>query len=205
MGDTEDRLLAEATSGDVDALSTLLKRHGPEARRGLIISECWRPMIEADDVMQVTYVEAFIRIGQFTPEGPGSFVAWLRQIAQNNIRDAIRELERDKRPPVDKRIDPPRGDDSFVELYDLLGATTTTPSRDAARQEIKKILESAIAGLPPDYATAVRLHDLEGKTDTEVATAMGRSRGAVFMLRARAHDRLRERLGSASRFFSGGA
>ena len=201
----EDLLLAQATSGEVDALSTLLKRHGPRVRRELSIADKWRSVIDADDVMQATYVEAYLRIGSFTPQGPKSFPAWLRQIAQNNLRDAIKGLDRDKRPPPAKRVESPQGEDSVVALYDLLGVSTATPSRAAARQEADGMLEAAIQELPPDYALAVRLFDLEGRSGPEVAAAMGRSRGAAFMLRARAHDRLREILGSASRFFSTGS
>jgi RNA polymerase sigma-70 factor (ECF subfamily) len=159
-------------------------------------------VLDPEDVMQVTYLEAFLRMDEFKNRGPGSFPAWLREIAQNNLRDAIKGLNGEKRPPPHKRVDPPRGEDSVVALYELLGVTSTTPSRAAARGEAKSRLEKAIEELPEDYATAVRLHNLEGRTGPEVAEAMGRSRGAVFMLLARAHDRLRERLGTASQFFS---
>ncbi len=198
----EDALLSKATGGDIDALSALLNHHGPQVRQELSIGKQWRSVLDADDVMQVTYIEAFLQIGRFVPKGSASFLAWLRRIAQNNVRDAVKALEREKRPPPSKRIQPPRGDDSYVALYELLGATSTTPSRAAARQESKRILGAAIARLPQDYATAVRLHDLEGRTGPEVATAMGRSRGATFMLLARAHDRLRENMGAATNFFS---
>jgi RNA polymerase sigma-70 factor (ECF subfamily) len=200
----EEALLAKATSGDEEALSSLLRRYGPLVRRGLRIAESWQTVLDADDVMQVTYLEAFLRIGRFNPRSRGSFGAWLRQIAQNNLRDAVKGLERDRRPPPAMRVDAPGGEDSFVALYELLGATTTTPSRVVAREEAKSFLESAIKQLPRDYATVVRLHDLEGKSGPEVATAMGRSRGAVFMLLGRAHDRLRETMGSATKFFSDG-
>ena len=51
----------------------------------------------------------------------------------------------------------------------------------------------------------MRLYDLECQPPQQVAEALGRSVGAVHMLRARAHDRLRELLGSASKFFSDSA
>jgi RNA polymerase sigma factor (sigma-70 family) len=63
-------------------------------------------------------------------------------------------------------------------------------------------MEGALRQLPPDYEKVIRLYDLAGKSPAEVAQEMGRSQGAVFMLRARAHDRLREVLGSSSQFFS---
>jgi DNA-directed RNA polymerase specialized sigma24 family protein len=92
-----------------------------------------------------------------------------------------------------------------VALYELLGATSTTPSRVVAGQEGQTLLQSALEELPPDYAKVVRLHDPEGRSGPEVAVAMGRSRGAIFMLLARAHDQLRQRPGTATKFFNHGA
>ena len=48
----------------------------------------------------------------------------------------------------------------------------------------------------------VRLYDLQCRDITEVCTQLGKSSGAVYMLRARAHDRLRENMGGASQFFT---
>ncbi|HEY3242379.1 MAG TPA: sigma-70 family RNA polymerase sigma factor, partial [Phycisphaerae bacterium] len=68
--------------------------------------------------------------------------------------------------------------------------------------EISREMAAAIGKLPADYAKVVRMYDLEGRSVAEVAAAVGRSEGAVYMLRSRAHDRLRELLASASRFMS---
>jgi len=48
----------------------------------------------------------------------------------------------------------------------------------------------------------VRLYDLEELPAAEIAQRMGRSAGAIHMLKARAHDRLVDILGSSSSFFS---
>lgn len=202
MAESDESLLALASDGDADALSALLERYGPQVRAELHIGRRWQPALSADDVMQTSYMEAFLRIGDFTPFGKGAFYRWLKQIAENNLRDAIKELERAKRPQLHRRIKAPPGDDSFAVLYDLLAGTTSTPSRRAARDETRQILESSLARLPKDYATVVRLYDLEGRPTSEVCASMGRTRGALYMLRARAHDQLRVILGSASKFFS---
>ncbi len=153
--------------------------------------------------MQITYLEAFIQIGRFDPKR-SAFAGWLRHIAENNLRDAIRGLGRQKQPPPANRVNVSGAGngDSFVGLLEALGATSATPSRSAARHETKAMLEAAIARLPLDYATVVRLYDLEGQSIGEVAAAMKRSAGAVHMLRARAHDAMRELLGRESIFFS---
>ncbi len=45
------------------------------------------------------------------------------------------------------------------------------------------------------------MYDLEGRSVEDVAGALGRTPGAAYMLRARAHRWLREILGRSSDFF----
>jgi len=205
MSDEESlELMKRAVSGDLQALTELLEACGPIVRQRLAnaISPLWRSAIDEDDVMQVSYMEAFLRIDRFQPSDSGSFTAWLTRIAQNNLRDAIKELEAAKRPNPRRRAELRSPEDSCVALVELLGATSTTPSRQAARGEAVTAVDHALALLPPDYAKVIRMYDLEGRDAAEVAAAVGRSKGAVFMLRARAHDRLREVIGAVSQFFS---
>lgn len=192
-------LVALAVNGDEEALSTLLQRHGPIVRGQIAaqIGAKWQNVLDADDVMQVTYLEAFLRVERLQPRGEEAFAGWLSQIARNNLRDAIDELSRLKRPPPDQRV-VATGDESAVQLMEKLGCTTTTPSRHAGRREVQQAVEQAIDRLPEDYATVIRAYDLEGLPITEVAARLGRSEGAVYMLRARAHDRLREAFGEIS-------
>jgi RNA polymerase sigma-70 factor, ECF subfamily len=200
-------LLQKAVEGDAAALRALLEHFGPEVRRRITsqIDKRWRASLDEDDVMQVAYLEAFLHIDQLTARDSVSFLAWLTRIAENALRDAIRGLSRQKRPDPARRLVAVAGDDSCIALLECLGVTTTTPSRQAARHDAAALLENAVAGLPEDYKTAVRLCDLEGRPTAEVAVGMGRSVGAVCMLRARAHDRLRQVLGSSSQFFTGSA
>lgn len=151
--------------------------------------------------MQVTYTEAFLRIGTFQSNTIASFAAWISTMAQNNLRDAIKELERGKRPDPRRRI-APSGDDSCFALLEMVGATTSTPSVRAARGEARRMLESAICDLPEIYERVIRRYDLEGRSVESVAAELGRSAGAVYMLRARALDMLRDALGNRSRFLS---
>jgi RNA polymerase sigma-70 factor (ECF subfamily) len=190
-----DKSVRKAVGGDTDALTDLLRAFAPAVERFLRIDRPWRSLLETSDVMQVTYLEAFLQIGGFDAERGDSFEAWLRRIAENNLRDAVRGLQRQKRPQPRDRVTP-SGSDSVTGLFDLLGVTTTTPSRQAVRSEMDRHLSAALEALPSDYAQAIRLYDLEGFAINDVAAQMGRSPGAVHMLRARAHDWLRERLGA---------
>jgi len=150
--------------------------------------------------MQVTYLEAFLHVHKFKPQGEGSFLRWLRRIAENNLLDAIRELERDKCGLA--RSHRASDQDSYCALLDELSGTTTSPSSAAGRREVQQIVEEAIQKLPGEYARVLRLHELEGKPGPEIATIVGRSPGAVRMLLCRAKDRLRELLGTGTAYFS---
>lgn len=197
-------LIREAAAGDDDALRALLMRHGPVVRRRIAgsIARKHAAAIDEDDVMQVTYLEAYLRIGSFTPDHEGAFAGWLGRIAENNLRDAVRGLERAKRPPRDKQVTPSADADSCVCLLANLGGSMTTPSRGAARQEAQAIVDALIDQLPPDYQTVVRRYDIAGQSAEQIAESMGRSRAAVHMLRARALDRLRTLIGGEDRFFT---
>ncbi len=204
LADSDTELLRRATSREPEALRLLLKKFGPKVRdsiRGKVDAR-WRSMLEEDDVLQVTYLEAFLHIDQLVARDADSFVGWLVRIAQNAMRDAIKGLERQKRPPAARRMEQPDYQSSCVALLEVLGVTTTTPSQVAAEKEAGSSIDAALKTLPADYSTVVRLSDLEGKTVSEVAAVMGRSAGAIHMLRARAHARLQERLGTPSKFFS---
>lgn len=205
MAQSVDQSLAQAVRGDKDALTVLLLQYAPQVRIRLVgkMPARWQSMLDADDVLQVTYLEAFLRIGQFSPgadDPGGSFLAWLTRMAENNLRDAIKWLERKKRPPPTPGSGGPDAEQSLVET---LTGGLPTPSRQVGQAELRAVLAAALRELPPDYAEVIRLYDLAGCPIDEVAARLKRSTGAVFMLRARAHDRLQELLGSSSQYFSG--
>jgi RNA polymerase sigma-70 factor (ECF subfamily) len=201
------RLTTAAAAGDKGALTELLCQYDPLLRERLRgrVGRRFRLSFEEDDVYQVTYLEAFLRIGTFRPVSDGSFLAWLLRIAENNIRDAVKALERDRRPPPNRRVSNIIGDESYECLFATLAGSQTTPSQGASRNEAKALLEAALAQLPPDYQKVVRLCDLQGMSGPEAAKEIGRSAGAVHMLKARAHERLAEILGESGKFFSRGA
>jgi RNA polymerase sigma factor (sigma-70 family) len=196
----DDPRIARAVAGDADALTSLLQETAPRLRAQLSLDRRWQSVMDIDDVLQVTFLEAFLRIGAFEPGSPQAFFAWLRRIAENNLRDAVKGLEAAKRPPP--AIQPASAPDSGSSPSYALGVTSATPSRAAVGREHAQLLNTALDALPPDYATVIRRYDLEGREIQDVATALKRSPGAVHMLRARAHDRLRELLGTETQFFT---
>lgn len=201
--DKLDALVLRAKAGDRNALRELIEAVGVRVRARIDpkISQPIRTLIDTDDVMQVTYMEVVLRLASFTGGGFSGFVAWVSRLAENNLIDAVRALEAAKRFDPRRKVTPTR-EESASAFINLLGVNSLTPSRVAAKDEASSLLEVALRALPPDYEKVVREHDLEGKPMSEIAASMKRSEGAAYMLRARAHDRLKEILGSDSKYFS---
>ncbi|MCA8954891.1 MAG: sigma-70 family RNA polymerase sigma factor [Planctomycetes bacterium] len=183
----------------MDDIERLLATHAQAVLRSLHIAPLWRASFDADDIMQVTYLEAFLAADRLRNCTPDEFAAWLRRRAEQNLRDAIRGLERAKRPNPSRRVSTD-AEESQALLLEELVTTGDTASRAFAGREARQLLSRALDRLPESYRRTVELYDLEGRSIAEVADALGRSTGAIYMLRARAHDRLREILGSATGF-----
>lgn len=206
MDETSDQpdatLVQRAKAGDRGAMALLLERHAPSLRRGLAgrIPARLRSVLSEDDVMQQTHLDAALGIERFEDRGPGSFLGWLSAIARFNLLDAIEMLQAEKRGGGRVKVD--AGGDSHTRLYERLGTASQTPSRQVAKGEAQSALDRTLGALPVPYRQVIEMYDLQCRPIEDVASELGRSAGAVYMLRARAHDRLKELLGSASRYLS---
>lgn len=202
--EADEGTVTAAVAGDAAALTQLLRQFSP----GLLehfshrIRRRYRAFLTAEDVLQVTLMEAFLHVRNFVSEGKGSFASWLRRIGENNIRDAVRMLDADKRPSESRRLTLPQDGDTHETLLAFLAGSMTTPTEHLRRSDAKALLNSALVRLPPDYARVLKLYHLEERSIAEVAASFDppRTHGAVHMLRLRACDCLRELLGQPERF-----
>jgi RNA polymerase sigma factor (sigma-70 family) len=203
MPGDDEVLISRAVEGDADALATLLEQIGPGLRPLLIpdMPTRWQAILSVDDVLQQTYSDAFLDIRSVKATDVGGLRAWLLRLAKRNMIDAIRMLEAAKRGGGHQRVEHQNREDSYVALHEMLGAVSNAPSRDARRREAVTALDQALARLPEAHRTVVTRYDLEGQPIAEVARALGRSEGATYMLRARAHRMLADLIGARSRFF----
>lgn len=201
----ETDTLTAAMAGEREALGRVLLACDSELRRHLSgrIGLTYQSALSIDDVLQVTYVEACLRIEELENRTMEGLVRWLKIIADHNLTDAIRELNAGKRPPRWRQLATASREESATSFLASLVGSDTTPTQGARRAEFAGLLEVALHDLPPDYEKAIRLYDLESKPIEEVAAAFDPPRrdGAVHMLRARGRERLRELLGDTRRFF----
>ncbi|MBK8100796.1 MAG: sigma-70 family RNA polymerase sigma factor [Planctomycetes bacterium] len=166
----------------------------PAVRQSLSIDARFRRSIDVEDVVQVTCLEAFLRIRSLDNCTVPGFLQWIRRMAENNLTDAIRALDRQKRPQAGDRITQgPAGQSARTLLLAVADPRATAGGQAELADELVR-LRTAIAALPVSYRQVVEQVDLAERPVGDVAVDMGRSEGAVHMLRSRAHDRLQELL-----------
>ncbi len=204
MTESDDTLLRAIRAGDLDALAEVLQRHAMDIRSAVVgrIPRRWQSVLSVEDVLQQTYTDALLDIGDFVPVGDDAVVAWLKTLARHNLTDALRQLEAQKRGGTRRPTTAPN-DESYASLSELLLAdSATTPSQHAVRSEAIAALRGAVAALPDAHRLVVEWYDLGGREVNEVAAELERSPGAVYLLRNRAHKRLRALLGHGRGFSS---
>lgn len=186
--------IARAAAGDKAELEGLLRDIEPELRASISIRPHWRRSLEPEDVLQVSFLEAFLRIASLRDTSPAGFRAWIGRIVRNNLLDALRALGREKRPDERRRVTRGAGGESARTLLSALVGDDPTVSRRAVMKEDVERLHAAIARLPASYRRVVQEIDIAERSVADVAAEMGKSRGAVHLLRSRAHERLGELL-----------
>jgi RNA polymerase sigma-70 factor (ECF subfamily) len=166
-----------------------------------------RRKVDLSGVVQQTLLEAYQAWGQKrrvppagkpseAPEGgEAQQAAWLRQALANNLRDEVRKLAAAARDVRRERSLEAALDESSARLEGWLAAEQSSPSTRAARYEELVRLADALSRLPEAQRLAVELHHLQGQPLSQVASQLGRTKGAVAQLLFRGLNKLRELLG----------
>src|SRR5262249_48087152 len=135
--ETTASLLASSRQGDGTARNRLVARYLGALRgwaRGRLPARA-RDLIDTDDLVQVTLIRALDHVEGFEPRRDGSFMAYLRRILVNRIRD---ELRRAGRRPAH---------DGALEAVASLGPS---PLEEAVGREVMERFEAALGRLRED-------------------------------------------------------
>lgn len=148
----------------------------------------------ASDIVQQTFLEAQRDFGQFTGSSDSELLAWLRRLLLNNVANFRRHwVETDKRR-ADREVAIDGGSPSHAGASWLADGQQATPSRELMADEREAALHAAMARLPEDYQTVLRLRYQEDQSFDDIAAAMNRTANAVRKLWARAVERLQEEM-----------
>ncbi len=183
----EQTLIAALKAGDRAACAALVRRFSPRIYRAAL--RLMGDPDEAEEVLQETFIRACQNIQQF--EGRSSLGTWLYRIATN---EGLMRLRRRKLDTVSM--------DAPVELEDgewiprQLVDWEWNPESHALNEELRRVMDEAIAVLPETLRATFILRDIEGLSTAETAEVLGITESAAKVRLHRARMRLRELLTS---------
>ena len=152
-------VIQQVLQGNTAMFELLMRRYNERvyrAARAIVRNE-----LEAEDVMQQAYVNAFTHLRQFN--GSAQFATWLTRIA---INEALARVRRQT------RYEAFNDELSNVEPF-MLSHPAENPERKAFSSELRALLERAIDTLPDGMREVFVLRDVEGLSTTEVAECLG--------------------------------
>jgi RNA polymerase sigma-70 factor (ECF subfamily) len=176
------RLLERVRGGDEIAREDLVARYLPLLRRWSHgrLPRSARDISDTDDLVQVALLRALNKVDGFVPRREGAFLAYLRSIVLNSVRDELRRVaRRPGRSPLDERL--PTMEPSLVER--------------AIGRETLEVYEAALSTMSETQQEAVIMRIEFGCTYQEIADALGKpSANAARMAVSRALVVLAERM-----------
>ena len=172
------QLLTRYRDGEGAAAEGLFARYLPVLRRwarGRLPRQV-RDLSETEDLLQMTFMRALKRLDDFEPERPGAFLAYLRTILLNLVREEIRRSNR--RPSEDS-------------LQDSLPAPRLSAVEKMIGSERLAAYERALSELPELKRNAIIMRVEFGMSFEEIARELERpSANAARMMVSRALDDL---------------
>jgi RNA polymerase sigma-70 factor (ECF subfamily) len=174
------RLCERIREGDNSARAVLIERYFAALHRWARgrLPRYARSEMNTEDLVQETLLRALARLEGFEPGETGSFLAYLRQILKNRIRDEVRKVQRRPRPE---------------ELDESIEESGPSPMEQAIDAEKWGHYEKGLAQLAPQQRDGVIMRVELQFSHQEVADALGmRTANAARMMVSRAIEKLVE-------------
>lgn len=174
-------LIARAKTGDLEAREQLMTRHLTLLRRwahGRLPARA-RDLAETGDLIQMTVIRALSRLDHFESRREGAFLAYLRQIFMNLLRNEIRRSANATKEPI----------------VDDLAEEPAPPLERMLGRELLDTYEAALETLPEVMREAIIMKLEFGFSHKEIAAAIGSpSPDAARMMLSRALVRMTEQM-----------
>lgn len=186
-GPSDEALVSAALGGEVRAFETLLDRHQERVLRVLRLLGV-APQ-DRDDVAQEVFIRVFRHLGSFRSGHP--FAGWLYRVTVNAAHDHRRRARRrasdeaEWAGPVEEAPDDRPG-----------------PAELLAEEELRRLLDRALAGLTERERAVFVLREVEGLETRRVARILGVTAITVRRHLGRARIRVRRLLEAGPGFSS---
>ncbi len=159
MANRDTQLLARIARGDARAFGMLYDKYAPRLLG--FLTRLLGDAAEAEDVLQVTFLQVWRRAGQFDPSRAGA-AAWLYVVARSRATDVLRR----RRPVVSSEA---------AAAKDEVGAPDARVAAGDARADVERALEH----LPDNQRSAIRLAFYAGMTHVQIADRLSVPLGTV--------------------------
>jgi len=156
-----NELVARLANDDSEAFAELVRRYKKK-----IYGIAYRMLgnhLDADEVTQETFVRIYEK--RHDLKAVKYFSSFILRIASNYSIDLIRRKQK-KNVSVDELAFLP-------EVQIELAERIESPDKRLENAEIMRAVKDAIKRLPPRQKMAIVLHDIEGFSKLEIATALG--------------------------------
>ncbi len=182
MEESEKKLVQLALEGDTSAFGELVDKYWDKIT-ALVYQKLGR-FPEVEDIVQETFIKAYNRLPQLRV--PGSFAAWLYQIASKLCIDHLRRRKRknlslDAMQERDQQFEKPQKEITVSGLFDY-------------------VLE-AVGSLPEKYRVIVTLRFMQAMSCKEIAQHLDLAPGTVRNRLFRANEILKRKLEKALKEF----
>lgn len=171
----EAALIAAILSGERELFHELIRPY--ERQVYLTALALLKNEAEAEDVAQEAILRAYRKLASF--RGDAKFSTWLTAITLNEARTRLRAEKRALFESLDDN-DSKTGDYTPAALTDW----REVPSVALERQEVRSLMQQAVAELPDTFREVVILRDMEEMSVNETAEALGIS---IALVKVRLH------------------
>jgi len=185
---SDSDLVRSLLAGDATAFETIMRRHNRlmfRSARAIVGDDA-----EAQDVVQEAYLRAFMNLAAWRSEAALS--TWLARIA---IHVAL-SVRRKKKPWIEFGQPDDAADDRLESAMMSSEDHPSDPQAQAARAQMRRLLERSIDRLPPLYRSVFMLRAVEGFSVEETATTLAVTPEVVKTRFLRARALLRDFLGA---------
>lgn len=166
-------------------------RHLVTANNQRLFRAAWgilKDRSEAEEAVQSGYLNAFAAIGNF--QGRSSLSTWLTRIVINEAIGRLRAERRRREQLESEGV-------AVLDLYkERLAQASAEPAPDTtvARQQLRRLIEQAVAQLPDAFRSVFILRDIEGLGVEETAEVLDIPAATVKTRLHRARAKLQQAL-----------
>lgn len=182
----DDDLAISASTGCEASFAELLSRHRRMVAQ--VVRRYFERQDEIEELVQITFIEAWVAMGSYRGRGPHSFAAWLARIATTSCFDELRRRRR-RREDIISQL----GDEDDESSFELLAAQLSSDRVEHTAIN-RNLADKLMMLLEPNDRLAFVMLKAEDFSIAEIASVIGWSEAKVKMRIHRAKSILQRKM-----------